>query len=248
MGRWSRHLASPFVRFAGVRDADRVLDVGSGTGVLSAAVASAVRGARVIGVDPATAYVEFAQATHGSDRVAFEVGGARQLRFAEATFDCALSLLAINFVPDPDKAVGELKRVTRSGGTVALAVWDYGAGMEMLRAFWDEAVSLNAGDDTKDERHMPLCRRGELSALLRRQELRDVVEQQLTIETRFNSFDDYWTPFTLKQGPAGAYVASLAAQQRDELRQRLRRRLLGSQPDRPFTLMARSWAVRGVVP
>jgi len=247
MGRWSRELARLFVRFAGVRNGDVVLDIGSGTGVLSAAVASAAPAVRVIGVDPAADYVAFAQATHGRDSVAFEVGNAQQLRFADDTFDGALSLLVINFIPDHGKALGELKRVTRRGGTVAAAVWDYGAGMEMLRVFWDAAIALSASDDMSDERHMPLCRRGELAALWHSQQLGDVVEDELTVETCFQSFDDYWAPFTLKQGPAGAYVAGLNAAQQDQLRGRLRQRLLQGGVDGPFTLTARAWAVRGSV-
>ena len=248
MGRWSRSLAPLLVRFAGVGEGDVVLDVGSGTGALAAAVASAAPGARITGVDPAAAYVAFAQAKRASERISFEVGDAQQMRFEDGTFHRTLSLLVINFIPDPQKAVREMTRVTRHGGTVAAAVWDYGAGMEMLRVFWDAAIALHAADDKKDERHMPFSRRGELSALWRSQGLRDVVEEGLTIETRFSSFDDYWTPFTQKQGPAGAYVAGLPAAEREELRLRLRQRLLGDGPDRPFALNARAWAVRGVVP
>ena len=104
-----------------------------------------------------------------------------------------------------------MKRVTKPKGTVAAAVWDYGGGMEMLRAFWDEAVALTPANAAKDERNMPLCRRGNLAALWRDQGLQDIVEEALTIETRFGSFDDFWTPFLEKQGPAGAYAASLSA-------------------------------------
>jgi hypothetical protein len=62
---------------------------------------------------------------------------------------------------------------------------------------------------------------------------------------RFSSFDDYWTPFTQKQGPAGAFVAGLSDTQRGDLQGRLRQRLLGEEPDRPFALTAAAWAVRG---
>jgi SAM-dependent methyltransferase len=247
MGRWSSALAPRFVRFADVRNGDSVLDIGSGTGVLSIAVAAAAPASCVTGVDAAAAYVAFAQATRGSDHINFEVGDARQLRFADGTYDCALSLLVINFIPDPEKAVAEMKRVTRQGGTVAVAVWDYGAGMEMLRVFWDAAISLNAADDSNDERHMPLSRRGELAALWHRQQLSDVAEEELTIETRFESFDDYWAPFNLAQGPAGAYVARLTVAHRRDLQTRLRRRLRPDGTDGPFTLTARAWAVRGIV-
>jgi hypothetical protein len=139
-------------------------------------------------------------------------------------------------------------RVTQPGGTVAAAVWDYEQGMEMLRVFWDEAIALTPAIDARDERHMPLSRKGELAALWREHGLQDVVEEPLTIQTRFVSFDDYWSPFLEKQGPAGEYVAALSTSERDQLRLRLRRRLLGDGPDRPITLDARAWGVRGIVP
>jgi SAM-dependent methyltransferase len=248
MGRWSRELAPHLVTFAGVRDGDVVLDVGSGTGALTAAVAAAAPSSRIIGVDPAAPYVAFARARHPADLVRFEVGDAQQLRFADGRFDRTLSLLVLNFIPDPARALDEMIRVTRPGGVVAAAVWDYGQGMEMLRVFWDEAMALSPAMDARDERHMPLSRTGEPGALWREHGLQDVVEEALTIRTRFVSFDDYWSPFLERQGPAGEYVASLSARERDQLRLRLRRRLLGDGPDRPIVLAARAWAVRGIVP
>ena len=245
MGRWSRELAPLLVTLAGVRDGNVVLDVGSGTGALTAAVAAVAPSSRITGIDPAAPYVAFARARHPADLVRFEVGDARQLQFANGSFDRTLSLLVLNFIPDPPKALDEMIRVTRPGGTVAAAVWDYGQGMEMLRVFWDEAIALSPAMDARDERHMPLSRKGELAALWREHGLQDVVEETLTIQTRFGSFDDYWSPFLEKQGPAGEYVASLPAGERDQLRLRLRRRLLGDGADRPIVLAARAWAVRG---
>jgi SAM-dependent methyltransferase len=248
MGRWSRDLAPLLVKFAGVRNGDAVLDVGSGTGALTAAVAAVAPSSRVIGIDPAAPYVAFAQARHPGDLIRFEVGDAQQLRFRDGSFDRTLSLLVLNFIPDRSKALDEMIRVTRPGGIVASAVWDYGQGMEMLRLFWDEAVALSPAAYAHDERHMPLSRKGELEALWRAHRLRDVSEEALTIRTRFSSFDDYWSPFVEKQGPAGDYVAGLAATEREQLRLRLRRRLLGDGPDRLIVLEARAWAVRGSVP
>lgn len=247
MGRWSRQLAPLLVRFAGVRDREDLLDVGSGTGALSAALVIAAPAGRVVGIDPAASYVSVAQASQPSPQVQFRVGDARQMEFPDATFERTLSLLVVNFIPDMNKAMAEMRRVTRRGGTVAAAVWDYGDGMEMLRVFWDEAVKVTPAADRRDERHMPFCRQGELAALWRQHGLQDVVEEGLTIETRFASFADYWEPFLGRQGPAGAHVAALSTRERDELEKRLRRRLLGDGEDRAFTLKARAWAVRGEV-
>jgi SAM-dependent methyltransferase len=248
MGRWSRHLAPQFVQFAGVTDGADVLDVGSGTGALSAAVAAAVPSSRVVGVDPSAPFVAAAEAHHQGRRIRFEIGDAQHLQFEDASFDLTISQLILNFIPDPQKALREMTRVTRSGGTVAAAVWDYGEGMEMLRLFWDEATALVPDADRKDERHMPLCRRGELSTLWREHELQNVSEAPLTIETPFSSFEDYWSPFLKQQGPAGAFVASLPATKAEQLRLNLRQRLLTNGADGPLRLHARAWAVRGTVP
>lgn len=247
MGRWSRRLAPLLVRFASVRDGETLLDVGSGTGALASALAAAAPAGRIAGIDPSASYVMFAQANQGGPLVRFQVGDAQRMEFPDATFDRTLSLLVVNFIPDAPRAVDEMVRVTRRGGTVAAAVWDYGDGMELLRVFWDEAVKVTPAAERRDERHMPFCRKGALAALWRQHGLQDVVEEALTIETRFSSFDDYWAPFLEKQGPAGAHVAGLSARERDDLEARLRKRLLGQGPDRSFSLEARAWAVRGAV-
>jgi ubiquinone/menaquinone biosynthesis C-methylase UbiE len=248
MGRWSRRLAPMFASFADVRDARAVLDVGSGTGALTRAVAGAAPSASVVGVDPSAAYVAQAQAQTPDSRVRFVIGDAQALEFGDASFDRVVSLLALNFVPDPVRAVREMMRVTRPGGIVAVAVWDYPDRMQMLRAFWDAAVARDPAAAMRDERRMRFARQGELAALWREHGLSAVDEQPLTIETTFTSFDDYWLPFLGGQGPAGAYAMSLPEADRDALRTALLRQLADGDPTRPITLEARAWAVRGVVP
>ena len=61
MGRWSRHLAPLLVEFAGVRDGNAVLDIGSGTGALTAAVATIAPSSRIAGIDPSSTYVALAE-------------------------------------------------------------------------------------------------------------------------------------------------------------------------------------------
>ena len=246
MGRWSRRLAPEFVSFAGVHDGDAVLDIGSGTGSLALQIAAAAPSSRITGVDPSAAYVDFAKKRASTAKINFETGDAQQLRFADSTFDRSLSMLVMNFIPDRAKGLREMIRVTRPGGVVAAAVWDYGEGMEMLRIFWDEAVAANPAVASRDERQMPLSKRGELEAFWRENGLLQIEERPLAIQLEFSSFADYWTPFLAGQGPAGAYVASLLPQQRAELEDRLRRRLSGD-ADRPIVIQGRAWAVKGVV-
>ena len=66
----------------------------------------------------------------------------------------------MSFVPVHNKAIGEMRRVTRPGGVVSACVWDYNEGMQMLRFFWDEAVAQDPAIEPKDERHMKLSVRG----------------------------------------------------------------------------------------
>ena len=239
MGRWSRRLAPLFVTFACVTEGDRVLDVGSGTGALSAA-AAAIESVQVTGIERSAVYVAYAR-EHVDGR--FEVGDALALPFSDDAFDRALSMLVLNFVPDPAAALQQMIRVTRPCGVVAAAVWDYGDGMQMLRTFWDAAVALDPDAAPRDERHMPLCTHGALAELWRMHGLQDVDEQPLTIEMKFASFDDYWRPFLCGQGPAGVYVSSLAESARHALESRLHERL----GDAGFRLKARAWAVSGNV-
>jgi SAM-dependent methyltransferase len=249
MGRWSRLVAPRLVDFTDLPDRGRVLDVGSGTGSLAFAIAERNNHARVLGIDPSQEYVAYAINRNSfPDRASFEVGDAQQLHFPDASFDAALSLLVFNFIPDPKKALLELRRVTQLGGRISAGGWDYGAGMRMLRTFWDAAVHIDPGADKLDEKRMPLCHRGELSALWRQGGLEHVREQSIDIRMRFESFADYWDPFLLRQGPAGSYVRRLDRDSLHALRNEVKRRLSLSAENTPFVLPGRVWLVRGTVP
>src|SRR5947207_13196476 len=142
MGRWSRRLAPRFAAFAGVRDAERVLDVGCGTGVLSRILLDLKAGIEGIGVDPAASYVEYARRVVRSPRACLEIGAAEALPFADKAFDASLSLLVLQEFPDAPKAVREMARVTRQGGTVATCKWDFRDGMPMLSLYSHAAEAV----------------------------------------------------------------------------------------------------------
>lgn len=249
MGRWSRLLAPLFIGFSRVPGTARLLDLGSGTGSLSFALAAQKPRCRVDGIDPSAEYVRYASARNPSpDRVRFRVGDAQAIDFPSAAFDGCLSLLVFNFIPDPQMALREAVRVTRPGGVISAAVWDYANGMAMLRTFWDAVAETDPSSPRVDEARMPLCGQGQLGTLWRQLALEHVSERPLEFAMRFESFADYWEPFLLGQGPAGAYVVGLDATRREALRAVVLRRLALSSPDRPFSLSARAWAVRGTIP
>jgi SAM-dependent methyltransferase len=248
MGRWSRQLAPEYIAFAGVKNGDRVLDVGTGTGSLASVLEATMTSSEIVGVDPSEGFISYAKKNAKSDRTHFETGDAQALRFQDSSFDQTMALLVMNFIPDHNKAIGEMRRVTRPQGVVSACVWDYDAGMQMLRFFWDEAVALDPAIEPKDERHMKLSREGQLGELWNSAGLVNVQQKPVSIDQAYESFDDYWGPFLKGAGPGGAYVVSLSDERRRELETRIRKRLLGNRGDGPFVLKARAWCVRGEVP
>jgi len=245
MGRWSQLLAAQYVAFAGVKNGDRVLDVGTGTGAVADRIAVTWPAAEVVGIDPSEGFIAFARKSAPSKRVRFEVGDAQSLGFPDASFDQTLALLVVNFIPDPGKAIREMRRVTRPRGTVSACVWDYDSGMQMTRLFWDEVVALEPSLASKDQRNMKFARQGELGEAWRNAGFVEVEEKPLVIDQAFASFDDYWQPFLEATGGGGRLVSTLSPDQRKQLESRLRKRLLGDRGDGPFVLKARAWCVKG---
>src|SRR5580692_4053407 len=118
MGRWSRELAPLFLDFAGVRDGESIIDVGCGTGSLIFTLLDAARDLRLTGVDYAPVFLEAARAKPKAASVRFEQADATALPFEDASFDRALSLLVLHFVPESRRALAEMRRVVKPGGTV----------------------------------------------------------------------------------------------------------------------------------
>jgi SAM-dependent methyltransferase len=249
MGRWSSLVAPLLVDFASVPDEGRVLDIGSGLGTLGLEIANRKANPHVTGIDSSKEFVTYATRRNPfPDRISFHVGQAQDLHFADSTFVASLSLLVFNFISDPNQALREARRVTKPGGNISAAVWDYGNLMRMLRTFWDAAVALDPAADNRDERHMPLCREGELSQLWEGSGLESVHEEPLDISMTFDSFTDYWAPFLLGQGPAGAYLGTVRSDRLQILRNAVKGRLSIASETDAFALPARVWAVRGTVP
>ena len=248
MGRWSRRIAPLFLDHLDLPRELDWLEVGCGTGALSAAILALCDPESLIAIDSSENFLAKARAAVPDPRAEFRQGDAQALPVEAASRDAAVSALMLNFVPDKVKALSEMKRAMRPGGTVAFYVWDYpGGGLEFLRAFWTEAVALDdkAGSLTEDKR-FPFCTADGLTKLAREAGLSAVACEAVATPTIFSSFDDYWRPFTMGAGPAPGYVANLA----DEARQRLRERLEASLPhaaDGSIAMQARAWAVRGKV-
>jgi len=248
VGRWSRLVAREFVAWLALPPGLHWLDVGCGTGALSEAIVERCAPAALLGVDSSEGYVAHARARLGNQRVRFEVGDARRLPVVDRGFDAVVSGLVLNFVPETERALTEMCRAARFPGTVALYVWDYGQGMELMRYFWDAAVELDPAAVELDEgRRFALCHPSRLRALFAAAGVRAVHIRAIDVPTVFRDFDDFWTPFLGGQGPAPGYCLSLSEERRVALRDLVRSRLpVGA--DGTIRLIARAWAVRGMVP
>ena len=234
MGKYSEPLAVRFADLAGVDLGQRVLDVGCGPGALTAELVSRAGADAVSAVEPSAS---FAAATRERlPGVDVRRSAAEQLPFPDDAFDAAMAQLVVHFMADPVKGLREMGRVTRPGGVIAACVWDHAGGRGPLTAFWSAVRELDPAAD--DESGRAGVRDGHLAELFTQAGLGGAQVSTLTVRVRHASFDDWWEPFTLGVGPAGAYLASLAPDRRAVLREHCRR----LQPAGPFDVSATAWA------
>jgi SAM-dependent methyltransferase len=240
MGRYSVLLAPQLAALAGVTAGQQALDVGCGPGALTTELVRLVGAGSVSAVDPSEPFVAAARERHPG--VAVERAAAEELPFADDSFDAALAQLVVHFMTDAVTGLAEMARVTRRGGVVAACVWDLGGGQAPLSPFWDAARQLDA--DVMDESALAGARAGHLTELFEAAGLDDVEETSHSVSVEHPTFEDWWDPFTLGVGPAGAYAAGLDPERQAELRERCREQF----PEPPFVLTASAWAARGLVP
>ena len=238
MGRYSAGMAAQMADLAGVRAGQRALDVGCGPGALTRELVARLGPEAVAAVDPSSSFVTAARARNPG--VDVRVAAAEDLPFGDHEFDAALAQLVVHFMADPVAGLREMARVTRPGGAVAACVWDHAGGQGPLGVFWRAVHELDPA--ARDESDLAGAREGHLAELFAAAQLDEIDQTLVAVDVEHPSFEEWWEPFTLGVGPAGAYVSGLADGERDRLRE-LCRSLL---PSPPFTVTARAWAVAGV--
>jgi SAM-dependent methyltransferase len=248
VGRWSRLVAREFLAWLAMPPESRWLDVGCGTGALSATILAVARPSTVTGIDASEGYAAYAREQIRDGRAEFRQGDAQALPFGDGSFDATVSGLVLNFLPEPSRGLAEMARVTRPGGVVAGYVWDYAGQIQLIRHFWDAAAALDPAAAELDEgRRFPICSPEALERLFTEARLEDVVVRAVDTPTVFRDFDDYWSPFLGGQGPAPSYAMSLTEERRGALRDRIRASL-PTTDDGSIRLIARAWAACGRSP
>ena len=237
VGRWSRLVAEQFVGWLEQPTGLRWLDVGCGTGALTSTILRTAQPASVHGVDPSAGFIQYARQTVPA--ATFEVRDASDL--PDGPYDVVVAGLVLNFVPDRQAA---LRRMREIGATVAVYVWDYADGMQLMRYFWDAAIALRPQDHECDQgKRFAFCTAEGLAELFTEAGFGTVGTRAIDVPTEFASFDDYWQPFLGGTGVGPAYVRTLTDAERDALREELRSRL-PFEADGSIRLTARAWAAQ----
>ena len=248
VGRWSRRVGDLFLDWLSLPSGLRWVEVGCGTGALTESILKRANPGSVVGTEPSEGFLNIARERNRDKRAEFKSGDATSVPCEDAEADVLVAGLVLNFVPDKNAALQEMRRVLKPGGTVALYVWDYSGEMQLMRYFWNAVTELFPdGADHDEGRQFPICNPEPLEELFRDAKLQNVEVRAPDVPTVFADFDDYWSPFLRGQGPAGAYCVALSEDNRERLRLHLEH-ALPIESDGRIHLIARAWGVRGVVP
>lgn len=248
MGRWSRRLARVFLTFSEPAPGGPMIDVGCGTGSLSLAAATQYPEARILGVDLLPEFVSEAL-RHAAPNARFETGNASALPAPDDAFAAAVCQLVLNDIPDPERAVREMVRVTQPGGVVAAAVWDRGGGLGFLRLFLDSAALMEPEGEALRSAVLNIRLRSEddLIAMWNEAGLRQIEAATLSVRMDFVDFHDYWETVLGAHELVRNFVAGLRLEPAAHLKAAVRRAYLGGIPDGRRSFVASALAVRGVV-
>lgn len=244
MGTWSRLAGEVFLDWLAPSPSQRWLDVGCGNGAFTELLVDRCAPAAVEGIDPSAAQIAYAQARPAARVARFQVADAMALPYGDRTFDAAVMALVIFFVPDAAAAVREMCRVVRPGGLVCAYAWDMLGGGFPLAPL--ARVLRDMGMPAPLPPSVDASRLQALQALWTGAGLQQVATRAITVQRRFDSFEELWSTSILSASMR-ARVEGMSVAQRDEARQRLRDALV-VQADGGITCSARANAVRGLAP
>jgi len=244
MGQWSRIAGRLFIDWLALPSGLRWLDVGCGTGAFTEVIKQLSGPVEIVAIDPSDAQVSYARSRKTADGVQYQVADARSMPFETGRFDVAVSALVLNFIPDREKAVSEMRRVVRPGGRVAAYVWDFAGGNGTAQHL-NSAVRELEGPGYRSPGLNPESTTGEfLKALFEGAGLADVKTRPLDVTVTFQDFDDYWNSNAISHPQVANLIKSFSHEKRQRLIALVKARL---PIDRHggISYMARVNAVRG---
>jgi len=245
MGPWTRAVGAVFLDWIAAARSKRWLEIGCGTGLFTELLVDIAKPAEAIAIDPSAAQIRETATKAVAKRVDFRVADAQALPFENQEFDLAVSALVINFIPDPARAMLEMKRVVRPGGLIAGYVWDFLGELNVARHVQTPLRQINpslpkvtGADNTRMET---------LVSLFSDAGLENVASRPIEVEVTFPSFDAYWQRYMDNPSPQSAYIKALPAPDFAKLQETVR---LGMpiRGDGTITFAARANAVKGSVP
>lgn len=245
MGIWSRLAGRVFLDWLAPAAGQRWIDIGCGNGAFTELLVERCAPAEIQGIDPSEGQLSFARSRHTAGLAQFQQGDATALPFADDSFDAAVMALVIFFVPDPPKAVAEMRRVVKPGGTIAAYVWDIlepgGFPMEPMQA------ELRAmGRKPMLPPRTDVSRMDSLRGLWAEAGLTDIATRVITVARTFEDFEDFWAAVQIAVSMAQA-VREMSPDEQTQFRDRLRARLPTDAAGR-ITYTSRANAITGRVP
>jgi ubiquinone/menaquinone biosynthesis C-methylase UbiE len=251
MGRWSQSTGRLFVDWLQIPPHQRWLDVGCGTGAFTEVIVSRCEPKAVVAFDPSERQLAYALSRPYDNRVTFRLGDAMRIESDDHEFDVAASALVLNFLPDQERAVREMGRVVRPGGTVAIYVWDFAGRLNITQHLNDAIASIapDAERAARNAQQASTTKPAVIADLFRSAGLEAIETKSLDITAAFEDFDDYWESNTTLISPIniiGTAGGSLATDQIRLLKQKLRDELPRAGSGR-IQFGARAWAIRGTV-
>ena len=211
-----------------------MLDAGCGTGSLAATLAKVSGASKIVGIDPSKGFIEYARMQVADPRVIFELGDAQDLRYPDHTFDVCVALLAVDHIPDAPKATKEMRRITKTLGIVATAMWDRSHDNELYGCFWEAAEAIDPTAKRPFGRHGSYGSPEGLSQLWKGAGLTKLELTDLSMACQFSSFDELWQRCLDADSPPGVYMKSLSADGHEALKKKLRQNVLGNGPTGHF--------------